>query len=156
MLIKQGKKCNQNRRKLYSVNSFPVMTTDISLCSNSTCNFPVTNCSVLKLQTCAVIGWKMNSRKLKFSLHSLKIVQLYTGSKEVFYVYNKLSKEKSRSLMIKTKRHDSCLLLSWINIWFERTYSSQKSQACSNRVWKGFSKATLAFLYSHSNCEHMV
>ena len=35
-LIKQGKKCNQNRRKLYSVNSFPVMTTGISLCSNST------------------------------------------------------------------------------------------------------------------------
>ena len=36
MLIKQGKKYNQNRRKLYSVNSFPVMTTGISLCSNST------------------------------------------------------------------------------------------------------------------------
>ena len=36
MLLKQGKKCNQNRRKLYSVNSFPVMTTGISLCTNST------------------------------------------------------------------------------------------------------------------------
>ena len=111
---------------------------------------------LLKLQTCAVIGWKMNSRKLKFMLHTLKVVQLYTGRKHIFHVCNQLSKEKSRNLMIETKRHDSCLLLSWINIWFERTYSSQKSQACSNRVWKGFSKATLAFLYSHSNCEHMV
>ena len=31
MLLKQGKKCNQNRRKLYYVNSFPVMTAGISL-----------------------------------------------------------------------------------------------------------------------------
>ena len=31
MFLKQGKKCNQNRRKLYSVNSFPAMTTGICL-----------------------------------------------------------------------------------------------------------------------------
>ena len=40
LLLKQGKKCNQNRRKLYSVNSFPVMNTGISLCTNSTLLFP--------------------------------------------------------------------------------------------------------------------
>ena len=47
MLLKQGKKCNQNRRKLYSANSFPVMITGISCVVILPCNFPVRDCSVL-------------------------------------------------------------------------------------------------------------
>ena len=46
MLLTQRKKCNQNRRKSYSVNSFHVMTTGISLCVVILpCNFPVRVCS---------------------------------------------------------------------------------------------------------------
>ena len=84
MSLKQGKKCNQNRRKLYYVNSFPVMTAGIYLWSNSTLQF---SCKGLQWKDCKNVWKKRKKKNIRYIAPLNFIIQVLIQSTPHFHYF---------------------------------------------------------------------